>query len=696
MSSTASGIRVGIDIGGTFTDGVMVAPNGGGVWHAKLLTTPEDPTIGAARVLHDLRRQAGLADGEAVEVIHGTTLVINSIIERTGSRVALVTTAGFEDTIELGREATYDVYDLNAPYPSSIVPADLRFGLEERIAYDGSIVTPLDEAEVRTLAATIGESGAEAIAVSLLHSMKNSTHEIRIREIFREMLPDLPISLSHEIAPVEREYERTLTTAANAYVQPLMSAYLPRLQRRLQGTADEGVLMLMNSSGGVISIQHAVERPIELIESGPAGGVHAALYAGRAHGSDKVIAFDMGGTTAKSSLVDDGRPLVSHELESARERRSSPGSGLTFNIASVDLIEIGSGGGSIARVDDLGVHVGPTSAGSSPGPASYGLGGTRPTVTDAAVVLGYIGSSSISDGSIDIDPNLARNAIEEKIARPMQLSIEQAAFAIHDVVAEQMSSAIATYAAERGRDHRDFVLVPTGGGGPVHAYSVARKLGVRTVLVPKLSGVASAVGILSAPAKAERVRPQAGDIGAVSLEEINDLFDVMRSEVKTELVGLGISESAISWDASVELRYEGQSSTTSVPVNLEDPHAEGIETIVRRFEAVYAQRVGAPMDGLAIETVAWHLVGRGPEHPPVLHQYEAKYGSDSSRKIRKAYFSEAQGYLDAEVIQRGDLTTGTSVRGPVLIEESTSTLVVGPSGTVVVDEAGQIVVSVEG
>jgi 5-oxoprolinase (ATP-hydrolysing) len=498
--------RIGFDIGGTFTDFILEDRAAGTVHLHKRLTSAHDPAESALIGLDELTKAAGIGLGEIAEIVHGTTLVTNAIIERRGAKLGLITTEGFRDILEMGTEQRYDIYDLFLGFPEPLVPRHRRLEVRERLDYKGNVVTALDEAQVRAVLDQLVSEGVAAIAVCFLHAYANDRHERRVAEIVRELHPQLSVSLSSDVVAELGEYQRCVTTCANAYVQPLMARYVERLERDLRARGFRGDLRLMHSAGGLVSPETASTVPIRLLESGPAGGGLATALFGGLAGKPDVISFDMGGTTAKACLIENGRTEVAPMMEAARVHRFKRGSGLPIKAPVIDMIEIGAGGGSIARIDEVGLlRVGPHSAGADPGPACYGNGGSEPTVTDANLALGFYDPAFFLGGRMKLDVEAARTALE-KIAEPLGLSIEAAAEGVHAVVTEAMAAAARVHLVEKGKDPRSYAMVGFGGAGPAFAAGVARALGVREVIVPPASGAASALGFLTAPLSFETAR----------------------------------------------------------------------------------------------------------------------------------------------------------------------------------------------
>ena len=658
---------VGIDVGGTFTDFVLV-DNSGSVSVFKRLTTPSDPSRG---VLEGLGEFAELHERELRDVarfIHGTTLVANSIIERRGSPTALITTKGFADVLEIGREARYDLYDLRLERPEPLVPRPLRFEVSERVLADGSELEPLDEAAARELVRRLTDLGIESVAISLLHSYANPAHEKRIAEIVAEEAPNMDVSLSSDVAPEWREFERTSTTVANAYVKPLVRRYMAHLEKGLSDFGSAGQLFVMLSQGGVTSASLASELAIQLVESGPAGGVMAAAFLGRRRGIENLISFDMGGTTAKVSLIERGAPLQVPEIEVARMARLKRGSGLPLKLPTIEITEIGTGGGSIGYRDPLGLlKVGPLSAGADPGPACYGKGQDA-TVTDADLHLGYLNAAYFLGGTMELYPERSTAALSA-LGESLGIGAEQCARGMFDVVNHQMALAIRTNVVERGRDPRNFTLVAFGGAGPVHAYEIARLLRIGNILCPPAAGVASALGFLVSPFSVDLSRTFAGRIDKLDWTKVRAQFDEMDAQALDLLERAGADPSSVQFQRRVDMRYSGQGY--EVPVAL--PEAEldsSIEKALREaFDAAYKHRYGAHLEDSPAEALHWRLtatVTGGSEDI----SFPGGLKGEAVKGERSVYFPELEDYAIAPVYDRYQLADGDRGKGPALIEEA--------------------------
>ncbi|MDI3340438.1 MAG: hydantoinase/oxoprolinase family protein [Sphaerobacter sp.] len=685
-------LRVGIDIGGTFTDLILVDDRSGTCWVAKTLTTADDPAVGVRRALLQGLELAGAPAEQIRAVIHGTTLVTNAIIERKGDKTALVTTAGFRDAVEIAREHRYDMYDIFIERPKPIAPRHLRFEVNERLLADGSVYRPVDPAEVEALAERLRRAGVEAIAICFLHSYRNPAHERQVAAILAERLPGVRISLSSEVVGEIREYERTSTTLANVYVQRIVEGYLDRLQRELTELGSTATLLIMLSSGGICTVETARRFPVRLIESGPAAGALAAAYVGRLTGRPNLLAFDMGGTTAKACLIEQGRPLITTEFEVDRVYRFKKGSGLPIKASSIELIEIGAGGGSIAHVDQFGlIKIGPDSAGSQPGPACYGLGGTRPTVTDADLVLGYLDPDFFLGGTMQISREAAEEAIEREIARPLGLSVLEAAWSIHHLVNENMASAARIHAVEHGKDVRAYPLFASGGAGPVHAYRVAELLGIREILCPFAAGVGSSIGFLAAPLAFDFVRSAYARLDQVDWDTINALYREMEDEGRQLLAESGVPPEQVSVTRTADMRLLGQAHEIRVPIPGGELGPQRAGEVLRAFETVYRDLYKRARPGVPIEIMSWRVLVSGPQPELTLRQPEPPVG-ERRKGQRPVYFPEFGGFHPTPVYDRYQLRPGDCFDGPAIIEERESTVVVGPRGRVAVDQHLNLVI----
>jgi N-methylhydantoinase A len=687
--------RFGVDIGGTFTDLVVVDESSGAVRVGKVLTTAKDPAHGVEEGVQALLDEAGIAAARVHAVAHGTTLATNAIIERKGARTALLTTEGFRDALEIGREGRYDMYDLLIDPPAPLVPRHLRREVPERLLPDGTVLRPLDEAAARRVIAELLDLGVEAVAICLLHAYLNPVHERRLAELVLHAAPHLVVSCSSDVVPEIREYERTSTTTANVYVAPLMARYLADLERRLRGLGVPGQLYVMQSSGGIALPPLARRLPIRLVESGPAAGALAAAQGARERGDSRLLSFDMGGTTAKACVIDGGAPLVAREFEVARADRFKKGSGLPIRVPVIEMIEIGAGGGSIARVDRMGLlKVGPDSAGADPGPACYNLGGRQPTVTDADLLLGYLDAEFFLGGRMRLDRASAERAVSEHVARALELDVTAAAWGIHRVVNENMAAAARIHGIERGRDLRAYPLFAFGGAGPVHCWQVARILKVPRILLPFGAGAMSAWGLLAAPLAFDFVRTARARLDVADWAALNQLFAEMEAEGRELLARAGVAPDAARVSRIAEMRYVGQGHEVEAAVPTGRLSAASLPTITAAFEDAYRALYHRLPQGVPIEALNWRVTVSGP--PPRLAFGGTVGGAASTgsavKSTRRAWFAEAPGWVDTPVYDRYALRAGASFVGPAIVEERESTAVIGPGARCHVDEGLTVVV----
>ena len=686
--------RAGVDIGGTFTDLLLVDDKTGLFRVGKVLTTASEPAAAVRAALTGELRAAEQSAESLGTVVHGTTLVTNAVIERKGAVTALLITEGFRDTLLIGREHRYDMYDARLEKPEPLVPRRLSFAIPERVLADGTVYRPLDEAAVAKLAESLRAAGVRAVGVCLLHAYRHPAHELRVREILQQGYPELRVSLSHEVVGDLREYERASTTVANAYVQDVVDRYLGRLQSDLAEIGHRGELLVMLSSGATATPVTARRFPVRLMESGPAAGALAAAYLGALMGRANLLSFDMGGTTAKACLIERGRPSIGTEFEVARLQRFKKGSGLPIKVSSIDLIEIGAGGGSIARVDRFGLlKVGPDSSGSEPGPACYGLGGTEPTVTDADLVLGYLDPRYFLGGRMALDVAAAERAIQEKLAEPLGLDLARAAWTVHQVVNENMANATRVHAVERGRDARAFPLFAFGGAGPVHAYRVAEKLGVREVIAPFGAGVGSTIGLLAAPLAFDFVRTAAARVRALDWESVGRLLQDMEEEGRDLLRQAGIADAEIKVERAADMRLIGQAHEITVELPGFAPSAGDEPRLEQAFETTYTGLFGRTPPNVPMEVVSWRVRLAGPR--PELRLGVSAARGDASQGLkgeRQAYFPELGGYHATPVYDRYVLGPGAALQGPAIVEERESTVVIGPRGAARVDEVLNLIV----
>lgn len=684
-------IRMGVDIGGTFTD--VVLESAGTSHSTKVLTTyaaPEDAIIDG---MHQVCAKAGIAPAQIGQIIHGTTLATNALIERRGARTALITTQGFRDVIEMRTESRFEQYDLNLQLPEPLLPRQHRFTLAERVDAQGNVLISLDRAEVVAMADTLASYNFESIAVGLIHAYLNPDHEKMIRDVLAEKLPDVMVSLSSEVSPQMREYERFNTTVANAYIKPLMKSYLGRLKTRL---ADEGAdcpVFLMHSGGGIISIENAAEFPVRLVESGPAGGAVFAAHIAARYGLDKILSFDMGGTTAKICLIKNQTPKTARVFEVARSYRFKKGSGMPISIPVIDMVEIGAGGGSLAHVDAMRqIRVGPESAGSEPGPACYGRGGARPAVTDADLLLGKLDPDNFAGGSIRLHKDASKAALTT-LGAPLDMDAITAAYGLAEVVDENMANAARVHAVENGEDLAGYTMIAFGGAAPLHAGRLCEKLGITRLLVPTGAGVGSAIGFLRAPFSFEATRSVYMKLSAFDPGQVRDLLAALAAEA-TGFVRNCDAKAPIEAQYKVYMRYTGQG--WEIPVSLtadqaQNPDAASFQAL---FEADYASLFGRIVTGMDIEITVW-AVNATTTSVSAAPLAETPAGRQVTEGDHRALFDPALARMtEAQVVPRANLTPGDHVTGPALITEDETTIVIPvsrmatarPDGTIDITE----------
>ncbi len=688
--------RFGFDIGGTFTDFVLIDSLSGKVRTHKVLTTPEAPSRAVMEGWRFLLDAADATGSDVETAIHATTLITNALLEGKGATTALITTRGFRDILELRREMRYDIYDLEISLPEPLVPRYRRFEASERMNARGDVLAPLDVASLEPLVAEFNAQNVEACAVVLMHAFTNPDHERQVRAWLQERLPDVVVSISSEVAPEIREFERTSTTVANAYVQPLTNRYLERLQRELQDSGFASRLYLMLSNGGITTVETAGRFPIRLVESGPAAGALAAVFYGGLVGERDLVSFDMGGTTAKLCLIRDLKPQKSTMFEIGRVHRFKRGSGYPVLVPVVELIEIGAGGGSIARVDGLGLlKVGPDSAGASPGPVCYGLGGTFPTVTDADAVLGYLNPEFFLGGRIALDVDAARAAIAREIGDPLDLSADEAAYGIFQVVNQNMISATRVHIAERNADARRMRLVAFGGAGAVHADRIARELKMLGYVCPASAGVASALGFLTAPASFEFSRTHFAEVVDAQLPALEAVFEELAREGRTVVVESGVASADVRLERRVEVRHRGQGHVLEVALPEGALPDVGAEALREAFFAQYRKVYGHAHPHLVVEVTTCRLAALGPKPNVTLEKREAS-DADASTAVkahRPAYFAELGGFVPTPVYDRFRLAAGMTLEGPAIVEQTDSTAVIGPHTDVRVDAYLNLIVT---
>jgi len=693
--TSRAGYALGVDIGGTFTDLALVQRHTGKHAVGKVLTDYADVSRGVMDGLRTILANTGVKPADVKIFVHGTTLATNALIQRRGARTALIVTRGFRDILTMGRESRYEIYDIEIDLPEPLVPRALVSEVTERVDVNSQVVTPLTKSEVVALARSFVVDEIEAVAVCLLHSFRNPDHERAIAAIFEREAPGIAVSLSSDVSPDIGEFERASTTAANAYVRPAMRRYLDDLASQLAAAGVTAEPLIMTSDGGTIPCTTAAEYPVRLIESGPAGGAMAAAHLGALSDHGDLIAFDMGGTTAKICVIEGGKPSRAGQFEVGHVYRFARGSGLPIRAPVLEMIEIGAGGGSIAEVDELGLlKVGPESAGSNPGPACYGLGGEAATVTDADLYLGHLDARFFLGGRMPLDPKRAEHVIAEHLAKPLGVPVARAALGIHEIVNDNMARAAKVHCLEQGRDPRDYTLVAFGGAGPVHAHWVAAALGMRRILYPARAGVMSAFGFLVSPTAFELMRTSTALLSEIDLEETRILFSEMEIEGRRLLGGTGVAIRDIRVDREAAIRYRGQTFDIFVPVPAGRLRRKHMEIMEHEFLERYKTRYHRINPGHPIEVVNWRVVigGPRPDLPPQV--FPAGRGARAALKgHRRVYVPESGGFVDTPVYDRYALGAGTRITGPAIVEEAESTVVIGVGGRVRSDEHNNLILT---
>jgi N-methylhydantoinase A len=681
--------RLAVDIGGTFTD--LALEHAGRRTTIKVLTT-QAPEQGVLDGVRSILATGGITAAEIGIVIHGTTLATNAIIERKGACTALITTRGFRDVIAMGNESRYDQYDLNITLPEPLVPRHLRLGVPERLDNEGHALLPLDEAAVRSLVPALRDAGVQSIAVGFLHAFVNPHHEQRVREIMTEVLPDIPVSLSSEVSPEMREWERFSTTVANAYLQPMMARYLRGLEAGLRGLGVAAPLFLMLSGGGLTTIETACRFPVRLVESGPAGGAIFSASIARQCGLDSVLSFDMGGTTAKICLIDDYRPQTARAFEVARVGRFRKGSGLPLRIPVIEMVEIGAGGGSLAHVDTMGrIAVGPESAGADPGPACYGRGGTHPAVTDANLVLGRYDAARFAGGTMTLDSAAAHDALVAEVGRKLGLAAEMAALGVVEMVDENMANAARVHAIESGKTYAGRTLIAFGGAGPVHACRVAEKIGISRVLVPSGAGVGSAIGFLRAPVGYEVVRSLYQRFSTFDVDAVNALLAEMRAEAM-QVVAAGGFGAATTETRTAFMRYVGQGHEIPVPLPPRSLVPEDVAAVRARYDEEYTRFYDRPVPGSDVEIMSYAVVvttvaGDFDALPRPSDVFAPDVVAAGTRMVRDTTTGEVASW---SVYDRSALAPGAHMAGPAIIAEDETSTLVCPGWSAMVNGLGYI------
>ena len=681
--------RLGFDIGGTFTDLIAIDESSGKATVVKCPTTPKDPSLGVVNGLESLLSQLKISGSDLSLAVHSTTLVTNTVIEKSGAVTALLTTKGFKDVLEIGREKRITVYDIFEEKLPPLVPRYLRVEVDERSLYNGRIEKKVEKNEIVRIARRLSKLHVASVAVSFIHSYANPEHERKAKETLSKELPEIGVSISSEVLPEWREYERTSTTVINAYAQPKTRKYMHVIENTLRERGFDGRLFIMQSSGGLSTVDSASRFPVKIIESGPAAGALAAAYLGKLTGASNMLSFDMGGTTAKCCLIVGGEPRVTMDFEVAGYMYLK-GSGYPVMIPTVDLLEIGAGGGSIAHIDYGLLKVGPKSAGADPGPACYPKGGEDPTVTDADLILGYLNPEYFLGGEISLNKEKSQKILEEKIASKLGVSIEQAASGICDVVNSNMARAMRIVSVERGQDPASLTMIAFGGAGPVHSTRLARQLKIHRVVVPLAAGVTSALGLLVADMKFDLVRTYMSKVDSIDKNRVSELYEDMKGEADTLL---SKTEYDRKYVRSVDMRYSGQAFELSVPFGSGFEEYD-FEALKNMFLQLYQNRYGYTTND-PIECVNWRLVALGIVPKVSLAQETREETMDIQNALkgrRRAYFAEAGGYVDCNVYDRYKLFDGAMFEGPAIVEEKESTCVVLPEQKVRVDRYANLIV----
>ena len=727
-------MRLGVDVGGTFTDVVLETGAGAGgrdpaaaddgLVTAKVFTTADAPERGVLEGVEEVAARAGAAVAEISSVVHGTTLATNALIQRRGAFCAFVTTAGFRDVIETRTESRFEQYDLDIVLPPPIVERRHRYTVTERMGAEGQVLIPFDEDGARALAVGLARRGYEAVAVGFMHSYRNPAHERRFRDILAEAADGVAVSISSEVSPQMRELERFTTVCANAYVQPAMAAYLRRLADGLRDRGMRGPVHMIHSGGGLMSLESAARFPVRLVESGPAGGAIFAADTAARHGLDRAVSYDMGGTTAKICLITDGAPRTARTFEVARTTRFKKGSGMTVSIPVIDMIEIGAGGGSVAAVDRLGrIRVGPDSAGADPGPACYGRGGARPTVTDADLVLGRLTPETFGAAGIDLDSDAAARAIGEAVGGPLSLDAGAAAVGVSEMVDENMANAARVHAVENGKDLSGFTMIAFGGAAPLHAVRLAQKLGIDEVLVPPGAGVGSAIGFLRAPFAYEAVRSHyvaldrfdPDEVNAVVAELVAEASSFVASGIAAGAAGAGLggqdADDAVDVaggggsgvgaaagavepliERQVYMRYAGQGWEIPVEIDSDSFDAQGRELLAVEFTKAYESLFGRAIEGLAIEAVSWSVKAWVPRAVAVRVERAAASGPAPAAGRRRMFDTAAMALADGSAVERSAVEVGGRVDGPAAIVEPQTTTVLSSGHTAVMQPDGCLLI----
>jgi len=691
--------RLGIDIGGTFTDATLINEETGQIHIGKVSSTPKDPSLAFMEATHRILQENGVSPAQVSYVVHGTTVATNAIIEGKVARTAFVTTDGFRDMLEIARQIRPSLYDLQFEKPKPLIPRYLCFGVPERLDARGQVLTPLDESAVLGVAEQLRREGVESVAVCLLHAYTNPAHEKRVGEIIQEILPEAILSLSSEVAPEFREYFRASTTVINASIRPVVARYLERIETRLRDEGLAAELLLMQSSGGVFTFAQARQKPVFMVESGPAAGVISAAHLGSILGHGNVISFDMGGTTAKVGLIQDGSPKITKDYEVGAAAQAGVGShrgaGYPIRTPVIDLVEIGAGGGSIAWVDSGGIlRVGPQSAGADPGPVCYGKGGTEPTITDANLVLGRLTPDHFLGGEIKLDVEAARQAIQKQCAGPLGMDVVEAANGIIEIANAAMVNALRLVSVQRGYDPRDFVLVAFGGAGPVHANRLAAETEMPTIVVPMSPGTFSALGLLVTDLKHDYSTTLIERADRLDVAAVEQAYQELENQGKTTLAREGVQPAEMSFVRQVDMRYVGQSYELTVPLSTDRLDSTAIEALLEQFYTEHDRAYGFSAPGEPVELVNLRVTAVGQIINPQLRRVQNQADIAAAQvDTRSVYFAERGGFVDCPIFDRYRLGAGSMLPGPAIVIEMDSTTVIHPGYQAQVDQFGNLIIT---
>ncbi|MCD9844421.1 hydantoinase/oxoprolinase family protein [Klebsiella pneumoniae] len=682
--------RVGVDIGGTFTDVALEWKNQ--LYSTKVLTNYTSPEQAIIDGIGQVIAKAGISLADIDSIIHGTTLATNSLIERRGAKTALITTKGFRDVIEMRTENRFELYDLNIVIPPALIPRHARFVVEERVNAAGEVILPLNASDVESVVDAILAEGYESTAVGFMHSYLNDEHERAVRDYILSRAPHMSVSISAEVSPQIREFQRFNTVCANAYVKPLMSSYLNRLAGRLKSEGATCPVFMIHSGGGIITVESAAEYPVRLLESGPAGGAIFAAHIAERYNLNRVLSYDMGGTTAKICLIDDRTPKTAKTFEVARTYRFKKGSGMPISIPVIEMIEIGAGGGSIAAVDSMSqIRVGPHSAGSEPGPACYNRGGTLPTITDADLILGRLDPHGFAGGSIVLSEQASHNAIEEHISSKLAIGVDTSAFGICEVVDESMSNAARMHAVENGKELSEYTMIAFGGAAPLHASRLCEKLGIHDLIIPPGAGVGSAIGFLRAPVAFESVKSAYIKISSFDSSKVNNVIDELVKEASKHVYEAA-PDTPVSMDLTAYIRYVGQGWEIPVELPIKDYGPEDGLTIKADFEQAYKKFFGRAIDYLDAEIISWSLRASSELPQTRKSAFNPSVVPIRTGKFRKLFDANQGEFVQAEVIERAEFKPGTCLSGPAVIVENETTTIVASSYDAIMQDDGCILV----